>query len=149
MYEKPKMKTKYFWFVFACSGFIAFMTYGYSFLGFAFALFPRDYQWILGLLSPLVRDLFTFMLQESVYRAGGKGARNQYSIRLTSSYYMEMRHAIFLAIILGSIATPITCYCVIGIKITYSCFRYSHDFSNGYNFFPMHARAKFFGQNWF
>ena len=82
----------------------------------------------LGVLSPLVREMFIWMIQETVYRGGGKGARNKYSIRLSSSYYMETRHAIFLAIILGSIATPITCYCVIGIKIAYSCFQYSQPF---------------------
>ena len=141
MHNDPDMKKRFGWYVLATTVVIPIMSWGYSVLGFVFATFPRDYQWILGLLSPLVRDLLIFMIQECVYRAGGKGARNQYSIRLTSSYYMEMRHAIFLAIILGSIATPITCYCVIGIKITYSCFRYSHDFSNGYNFFHMHTRA--------
>ena len=149
MHNDPDMKKRFGWYVLATTVVIPIMSWGYSVLGFVFATFPRDYQWILGLLSPLVREIFIWMIQETVYRGGGKGARNQYSIRLTSSYYMETRHAIFLAIILGSIATPITCYCVIGIKITYSCFRYSHDFSNGYNFFHMHTRAKFFGQNWF
>ena len=122
MYEKPNIKKKYFWFVFACCAFIAFMTYGYSFLGFAFALFPRDYQWILGLLSPLAREFYIWGLRYFVSKGLVDGSVDDYKTRLSTSYYMETRHAIFLAIILGSIATPITCYCVIGIKIAYSCF---------------------------
>ena len=122
----PNIKKRFAWFVWACAGVIPIMSWGYSVLGFAFAIFPRDYQWILGLLSPTVRELLIFMLQESVYRGAEEGARGQYSIRLTSCYYMEMRHAIFLAIILGSIATPITCYCVIGIRIASFLIQYSH-----------------------
>ena len=122
MHNDPDIKKRFAWYVLCAVGVIPVMTWGYSVLGFVFAIFPRDYQWILGVFSPLVREMFIWMMQETVYRGGGRGARNQYSIRLTSSYYMETRHAIFLAVILGSIATPITCYCVIGIKIAYSCF---------------------------
>ena len=128
MHQDPDIKKRFAWYVLCAAGVIPVMTWGYSVLGFVFAIFPRDYQWILGVLSPLVREMFIWMIQETVYRGGGKGARNKYSIRLSSSYYMETRHAIFLAIILGSIATPITCYCVIGIKIAYSCFQYSQPF---------------------
>ena len=124
MHQDPNIKKRFAWYVLCAAGVIPVMTWGYSVLGFVFAIFPTDYQWILGVLSPLVREMFIWMIQETVYRGAGEGARDQYSIRLTSSYYMETRHAIFLAIILGSIATPITCYCVIGIKIAYlhSCF---------------------------
>ena len=115
---EDNIKKRFAWYVLAAVGVIPLSSWGYSVLGYIFGLAPLEYQWVLGLLSPLVREMFVWMLQEVSYKGAGEGSRGIYSIRLSTSHYMEVRHAIFLAVILGSIATPATSYCIIGLLVT-------------------------------
>ena len=115
---EDNIKKRFAWYILAAVGVIPLSSWGYSVLGYIFGLAPLEYQWVLGLLSPLVREMFVWMLQEVSYKGAGEGSRGIYSIRLSTSHYMEVRHAIFLAVILGSIATPATSYCIIGLLVT-------------------------------
>ena len=88
--------------------------WGYLFLGTAFAVVPLDYQWILGIVLPLVREFNIWNLTAVSNKAAGERARNSYTLRFACSHYMETRHAIFLAIMMGN-ATDATVYTIIGI----------------------------------
>ena len=88
--------------------------WGYLGLGTAFAVVPLDYQWILGIILPLVREFFVWNLTAVSNRAAGEQSRNSYTLRFTCSHYMETRHAIFLAIMMGN-AADTTVYTTLGI----------------------------------
>ena len=96
----------------SCSSILA--AWGYLGLGTAFAVVPLDYQWILGIILPLVREFFVWNLTAVSNRAAGEQSRNSYTLRFTCSHYMETRHAIFLAIMMGN-AADTTVYTTLGI----------------------------------
>ena len=73
-----------------------------------------DYQWILGIILPLVREFFVWNLTTVSNKAAGERSRNSYTLRFTCSHYMETRHAIFLAIMMGN-AADTTVYTILGI----------------------------------
>ena len=104
---------------------LAFWTYG--FLTTAFSNIPSDYQWMLGLISPSVRILFVWMLMKLVSKALGQ--HNNASARLSCNHYMESRHALFLAIMLGSVATPASTFIILGLDFViniYLCLKIVH-----------------------
>ena len=86
------------------------VAWGYDLFALAFTYVPNDYQWLLGLVSPMVRIFNVFVLNEIAKKASGLEETN-----LCSIHYMESRHALFFAIIIGSVATPLTIYLVIGL----------------------------------
>ena len=87
--------------------------WAYSFLGTAFYFFPSQYQWVLALFSPLVRELFLWLVNVLAYRAAGKCALQEG--KLSCLHWIGSRHALFLAITLGSVATSETTYIVLGL----------------------------------
>jgi hypothetical protein len=80
-------------------------------MGFKF--FPVDYQWIFGLLTPFIESFFIWILVKISYKASDcKGLK---IARISCTHYMKTRHALFLAVLVGSNATTATTYCIIGI----------------------------------
>ena len=117
-------------------------SWGYAFLGTAFLSVPSDYQFLLGLASPLAREILTWLLQATARKASrGTANDHQKTIDYTTSHWLESRHAIFLAIILSGIATPATLYCVVGMdfainifhgcKIAYNMKKKGHSVEDG------------------
>ena len=89
------------------------MTYlGY---GTAFGVIPREYQWILALVNPFIRDIFKTVILEIAYRSAGEGSRGKKSIKYTIAHYMATKHAVFLAIVVGGVSTPETTYCLMAV----------------------------------
>ena len=83
--------------------------------GTAFIYIPREYQWLLALISPLIREFFVRFSLEISYKSAGNGSRGAYSVKFPCMHYMESRHATVLAIILGGVATQTSSYCIIGM----------------------------------
>ena len=83
--------------------------------GTAFIYIPKEYQWILALISPLIREFFVRFSLEISYKSAGNGSRGAYSVKFPCMHYMESRHATVLAIILGGVATQTSSYCIIGM----------------------------------
>ena len=110
-------------------GVIVASVWGYAFFGSAFATIPQEYQWILGLVSPFMKDLFSKLLLKVCYKSAGEGSNGKHSIQFPCLHYMTTKHAVFLAIIVGGVSTPVTTYCIIatdyaanlykGLKIIY------------------------------
>ena len=98
---------------------IILVAWGYGSFALAFIYVPNNYQWLLGLFSPLARIFVVFVLNEISKSASGFEETN-----LCSQHCMKSRHALFMAIIIGSVATPLTVYLVIGLDFLiniYNC----------------------------
>ena len=92
---------------------------GYGAFGNAFANVPQEYQWILGLLSPFAKDLSLKPLITIVYKSACLGSTGAKSCKFPVIHYITTKHAVFLAIVVGNVSTPLTTYCIIGCpKIT-------------------------------
>ena len=100
----------------------------YGFLGTAFLKVPIEYQWIIGIFTPLVRELFVWTLLEVSYKASGisnharliqgnHGSHSKYpkKLKLSCIHYMGSRHALFLAVVMGSVATSATTNVIIAL----------------------------------
>ena len=78
-----------------------------------FANVPQEYQWILGLLSPIAKDLSLKLLIKIVYKSAGLGSTGAKSCKFPVIHYITTKHAVFLAIVVGNVSTPLTTYCII------------------------------------
>ena len=126
--DQPDSLKRYVWFI-NQMGVIVASVWGYALFGIAFATIPQEYQWILGLLSPFMKDLFSKLLLKVCYKSAGEGSNGKHSIQFPCLHYMTTKHAVFLAIIVGGVSTPATTYCIIatdyatnlykGLKIVY------------------------------
>ena len=108
---------RFVYFVSILIGVLIISSWGYVGVGNAFGRTPQEYQWIVGLLTPLVVHFNVWFLQKVAHLASGENIPNSQkrNIMLTCLHYMETRHALFLAIMVGSISTPITTYVILGI----------------------------------
>ena len=48
-------------------------SWGYSVFGLAFINVPNDYQFIIGIFVPLIREFYVWLLTQTAYKATGKG----------------------------------------------------------------------------
>ena len=68
-----------------------------------------NYQWIIALATPLMREISVWAMLKACSKAGGAAVPH----KLIASLYIEAWHAVFLSIILGGIATTESTYCII------------------------------------
>ena len=80
--------------------------------GTAFVKVPKHYQWILALLSPFVKDLAAKLMLAVAFKSAGKENKGKYSVKFPALHYVTTKHAVFLAIIVGGVATPATSICI-------------------------------------
>ena len=113
------------YFVFILIGVLIISSWGYVGVGNAFGRTPQEYQWIVGLLTPLVVHFNVWFLQKVAHLASGENIPNSQkrNIMLTCLHYMETRHALFLAIMVGSISTPTTTYVILGITTVQNVYK--------------------------
>ena len=72
-------------------------------------------------MLPIVREFNIWLLTEVSYRAAGSHSRGSRIIKFTCSHFMETRHAIFAAIMIGN-ATDATVYSIIIIDFAINIF---------------------------
>ena len=84
----------------------------YAFFGTTFVKVPQEYQWLLALFSPFVRDICTKLMLEVAYGSAGKDSRGKYSVKFPVVQYVASKHAVFLAVIVGGVATPESSYII-------------------------------------
>ena len=114
LYNKPDIYKRYTWLLCQCVVHIFFMM-GYAMFGSAFVIVPQDFQWILALLSPFVRDLFFKLLLKVAHKAGGKESKNFKEIKFLVLHFVTTNHPVFCAVIVGSVSTPATSACIIAV----------------------------------
>lgn len=86
------------------------VNYAYVVLGIAFSTIPQRYQWTLALISPLFREFWVWIAPKPCDKASGG---ENVGAKFLTQHYMETKHAVFLAVILGGVATPETTYCIL------------------------------------
>ena len=94
---------------------LIFLVWVYGVYGSAFVKTPSEYQWILGLVSPLAREAFALLVFKAAFKAAGENQRKKESIKLLTQHYAYAKHAVFLAVMVGGVATPTTNYCIIAV----------------------------------
>ena len=92
----------------------------YVFFGNAMIKIPLEYQWILALLSGFIRELFTILLLKCSLKSLGDTADEDiiYKSKISCIHFIESAHALNMAILLGSVATPLTTYIIIGLDFS-------------------------------
>ena len=94
---------------------VIILAVSYVFYGTAFALIDKEYQFVLALASPFIKDFFTKLILEVAYRSAGEGSRGKKTIKIPIAHYMTTKHTVFLAIIVGGVAVPQTTYTLLAI----------------------------------
>ena len=88
--------------------------WGYVFFSTVFVNMPLEYQWILALICPLVRELFAWILLSVTYKAVG-GSCEFHGPKLATLHYIESKHGLFLAVMVGSVASPLSTWIILGM----------------------------------
>ena len=85
-----------------------------------FITIPQDFQWILGLLTPLPKMLFIKLFLKICSKAYGSIS---HSVKVCVVHNMHLQHALFLVITMGFTATKTTSYTILGLKFFMSLFK--------------------------
>ena len=96
----------------------AFWVYG--FLVTPFKIIPQNIQWILGLLTPLPKFLF-LKLYLKICSKAHESIPN--SVKVYVIQNVQIQHALFMIICMGSVANRTTSYTIIGIKLFISMYK--------------------------
>ena len=83
----------------------------YSVLNKLFVEVPSKYQWILGFFLPIVRQGNLWAATKCSYKAADSKA---WSVQCAVSHEILARHALFLALIIGNVATKETTCWILG-----------------------------------
>ena len=112
----PKFKKRYMYFIISQ---IISIQAGFSYIMFGYGMIKikPEYQWILGLSSGIMREFFVFFIQKTSLKSLGDISDKDIINRskLSSTHLIETAHALQLAIVLASVATPITTYTILGM----------------------------------
>ena len=118
----PGFKTTYVWYIAKTSPSLI-ITHAYSGLSMLFASVPKDYQWIIGLLSPLAETISFYILRKASEKPSGSNGETKPSVKLRLLHYVITKHEVFLAVIVGNIATTLTTYTVIAMDFAIMTFK--------------------------
>ena len=88
--------------------------WGYVFFATVFVRMPSEYQWILALICPLVVEFFAWILLSIACKAVG-GSCEFHGPKLACLHYVESKHAMFLAIMVGSVANDLSTWIILGM----------------------------------
>ena len=96
----------------------------YAAYGIGFAIVPSEYQWMLGLASPLLRELFIILFCKAGYNASGDDfKRGDFNVRYSATQCAEIRHCVTMALIIGGAATELTAYLILALDFAINLFR--------------------------
>ena len=109
--EQQGFKIRYAWYFITANVGIA-IVYGYGVLGILFAKVPQEFQWILGLLTPFAKDISSKLLFKVACKSNSTEEERR-SIKFPIAHYITTKHAVFLAVIVGNVSTPLTTYCIL------------------------------------
>ena len=80
----------------------------YSLSGIAFSTIATEIQWVLVPVIVLVRVITKWMHKTLAYMAAGEDGEGKFSIQFVTHHCVKTRHAVYVAIIIGGVATPET-----------------------------------------
>ena len=111
---KSVMKKRYIWHFCQNTTVTLTVIIGYGILGSAFIKVPQEYQWILALIAPFVRDATSRTITFFVSKAAGTESEKS---TILVKHYVSTKHTIFLAVIVGGVATPATTYTILATDL--------------------------------
>ena len=79
------------------------LTLQFNFIAKCLLLIRKDYQWIIALTLPLFRELNTWILVKLTTKASSGDIE---SVLITCTHIISTRYSLFIAVTLGSTATP-------------------------------------------
>ena len=80
---------------------------------------PEKYQWILGLLLPLIREFNMLIVTKASYKAAGA---KDTSVTIICSHVVNTYHCFFISVMLGSYATDLTCWVILSVDFIINIF---------------------------
>ena len=92
----------------------------YGFLVIPFRIIPQDFQWTLGLLTPLPKMLFIKLYLSICSKGYGSIIR---SVKVCVVHYVQLQHALFMCITMGFTANKTTSYTIFGLKLFISTYK--------------------------
>ena len=112
-----------------------FAAWLYIFFGSFFASISRSYQWLLALAIPFVEFAVSYVVMKIAYQSAEPSISGRRSMMLTCTHNLAIRFEVFLAIIVGSFATPLSTNIIIAVeyaKVIYSAIKiiYQYKHSN-------------------
>ena len=84
----------------------------YWLLGWAFFAIPKDMQWCLALILPVIREVSSWLLIKVCSKSSG---RVDSSVELVANNLVLTYHSLFLAVCVGSTATDLTIYLLLSV----------------------------------
>ena len=105
---------RYIWF-WVFSGVQIARIWIYTSFGVVFSIVPQEYQWLLGLISPILREIVMFLSFKASYKAAGEEDSLRKSIYFVCSHYAETSHAVAIAVIISGVATTESTLCILGM----------------------------------
>ena len=112
--QQPESKKRYFWF-WVLVGVLIARIWIYAFFGVLFSIVPKEYQLILGLISPLLREIVKFLLTRACNKAVGEDTYEKNFTKYACAHYAETTHAIAIAIIISGAASTESTLCILGM----------------------------------
>ena len=97
----------------------AIMFYKYTVLGKIFTDIPDNYQWILSLILPIIRELDIWIQEYLAHKAADA---NDTSVTISVSHNINTQHCIFLAVMIGSKATDLSSWIILGSDFIYNSY---------------------------
>ena len=80
---------------------IVVVVIGYGILSASFVRVPQNYQWILAIISPFVREVVGMIMVKFAYKSAGVGPEGKQTVKFSVLDYIITKHALYLAIIVG------------------------------------------------
>ena len=108
---------KYLWFI-ALSYHDIFNVKAYDLLAQSMSSVPKEYQWILAVLSPLLREYGILIVTKISSMASSGVAPHKLVVR----HFIQTRHTVYLSIILEGIATPESALCILAMDFLINIF---------------------------
>jgi hypothetical protein len=96
-----------------------FININYIILGKLFISIPENYQWILSLTFPFIREFHTWIQLKLAYRAASS---TDTSVTLSVSHNINTRHCVFLSVMLGTKATELASWMILITDFVYNTY---------------------------
>ena len=131
----PSFRKRYAWH-FSQIIVLLIITIGYAILGTAFVKIPQDWQWILALSTPFIKDFFSKLLSKAGSKARGNMSTGKRPLKFFTGHYVSSKHSVVLAIIIGGVATLLSSLCIMGsdfAKATYAGWKIVQKHKKGQN----------------
>ena len=96
-----------------------FININYVLLGKILITIPENYQWILSLIFPFIREFHTWIELKLAYKAASS---TDTSVTISVSHNINTRHCVFLSVMLGTKATDLASWVILITDFIYNTY---------------------------